>query len=172
MKIHETYKLKTCKVYVQIVKVDAEEVTFCRKGGGLNISLSPIEFSSRYVPFDLVAEPFVKRHVGLDEGKYVVAAYVRESEKWNGWDVPYFTKEGGLWLIDKMSGLQYNEAADSFQYTDPEMPEAIDDFSAIEIDVAPDQRRRLYSIGGGMWTWVSHEQPHEVASYEVAPVAL
>ena len=71
---------------------------------------------------------------------------------WNGWAVPYFTKEVALEIVAHMpSNLRYSEETDSFIYNDIEFTKSEDYneyFGAEEIN-----GQKYYSIGGCSWCW-------------------
>ena len=71
---------------------------------------------------------------------------------WNGWAVPYFTKEVALEIVAQMPcNLRYSEETDSFIYNDIEFTKSEDyneHYGAEEIN-----GQKYYSIGGCSWCW-------------------
>lgn len=80
--------------------------------------------------------------------------------RWNGWAIPYFTKEEGDRFVAFYNGLDssikfaYDEAKDAFTSIDDSDPEnTIDTYPAQDIN-----GQQLYSIGGCYFVWDA-EQP-------------
>ena len=73
-------------------------------------------------------------------------------ERWNGWAIPYFTKEVALEIVAQMPDhLRYSEDIDAFVYNDLEATgdESCNEyFGADYID-----GEKYYSIGGCSWCW-------------------
>ncbi len=110
-----------------------------------------------------------------------IPGYSFRGDNWNGWAVPYFTKEQGMKVIDtygrtqlddpKVKGdlrAKYNPQRDAFivaahleePQPDPDElnPEAkgIDQpevFEAEEVTMPSGKKSKLYSIGGYSWVW-------------------
>jgi hypothetical protein len=73
---------------------------------------------------------------------------------WNGWAVPYFTKEVAFEIVALMpeQHLKYSEETDCFIYNDFSVTGGDEEyneyFNADEID-----GQKYYSIGGCSWCW-------------------
>lgn len=102
-------------------------------------------------------------------------AYVIPGQEWNGWAVPYFTKEQAdrliatIDLIDPGAEMRYDAERDAYIFTgDPEVmdpePEVFEGFEV--------QGHKVYSIGGMSWCWWNVtedvEQEDATPAYEVS----
>jgi hypothetical protein len=72
--------------------------------------------------------------------------------RWNGWEVPYFTKAVALEIVAQMPDhLRYSEDIDAFVYNDLE---ATGDEDCNEYFFGEDiNGEKYYSIGGCSWCW-------------------
>ena len=72
--------------------------------------------------------------------------------RWNGWEIPYFTKAVALEIVALMPDhLRYSEDIDSFIYNDLE---ATGDEDCNEYFFGEDfNGEKYYSIGGCSWCW-------------------
>ena len=69
---------------------------------------------------------------------------------WNGWAMPYFTKEQADVVVASGCGpFIYDDAVDAYTYTpDPSCPEDIETYEAVELE-----GQKLYGIGAGSLCW-------------------
>ena len=69
---------------------------------------------------------------------------------WNGWAMPYFTKEQADVVVASGVGpFAYDEATDTYSYTpDPTYPEDVDTYGAVEYE-----GQKVYGIGAGSLCW-------------------
>lgn len=95
----------------------------------------------------------------IDGGDPFVGVHCPEN-RWNGWAIPYFTKEEGMRFmtfynsLDSSITFAYNEAQDAFTSIDDSDPDnTVDTYPAQDIDGV-----KRYSIGGCYFVWDA-EQP-------------
>jgi hypothetical protein len=89
--------------------------------------------------------------------------YSDDRSRWNGWECPYFTKEIAIKILDKVTRQSRHDGYDA-QYMYAKNRDAFilqDSSYSSESSVifdgetyqTPDGPKKLYSIGGWMWTW-------------------
>jgi hypothetical protein len=77
-------------------------------------------------------------------------------QRWNGWQVPYFTKEVGLKIMEAMAEDEgnhpkYDEERDMFVVSN-DYDDATEEFPAMEF-AGDGEIHKLYPIGSGSWVW-------------------
>jgi hypothetical protein len=106
--------------------------------------------------------------VCIDDLVGPVEAYVIAGERWNGWEMPHFTRANAdllmaLWNAagEKLaedpkaclqSVMSYDAERDAYIVTFPEDEQATETFE-IENILVDGEYVRVYAIGAGSWTW-------------------
>jgi hypothetical protein len=99
----------------------------------------------------------------MDDG-IALPAY-SDGVRWNGWLMPYFTREVAMRLIPLVHSLRYDETRDVFVALDPNEGDEIA-YGAEEIRVGNDDVV-TYSIGAGEWCWQEADpKPHEAPVHD------
>lgn len=73
-------------------------------------------------------------------------------QHWNGWAMPYFTKEEALRIVEDMKDVSYDEPTNSFVWTNADDKNDKDVYEAITI-VVDGEPITVYPIGSGFWCW-------------------
>ena len=141
-----------------------DPVEFFAEGGGFLRRMPRAEFD---VQFTVAAQPqFAQVAVAgawMDDG-IALPAY-SDGVRWNGWLVPYFTREVAMRLIPLVDSLRYDETRDVFVALDPNEGDEIA-YGAEEIRVGKDDVV-TYSIGAGEWCWQEADpKPHEAPVHD------
>ncbi|MFM0276371.1 hypothetical protein PQQ59_37710 [Paraburkholderia aspalathi] len=136
-----------------------DTVVFFAEGGGFVRRMPRAEFDAQ---FTVAAEPrFAQVAVAgawMDDG-IALPAY-SDGVRWNGWLMPYFTREVAIRLIPLVESLRYDEARDVFVALDPNEGDEI--VYGAEVIRVGDDDVVTYSIGAGEWCWEeAHETPQE-----------
>lgn len=116
--------------------------------------------------------------VGIDGGKNF-AAYVLTTQHWNGWSIPFFTKEQAELVAAEQSehgvaikylGNDEDGGMDAYECnTEPNQEDTVEIYEGEDI-VVDGQTIHTYPIGGWSWIWdtITREemldQLHEAAS--------
>lgn len=98
-------------------------------------------------------------HVAINECE-CARALILERERWNGWVIPYFTKDAGLRVAEVVTDMT-RDADPSWRV---EYDEAYDRFVCWEFDAEGASQRETfdaevidgvtyYSVGGCSWCW-------------------
>lgn len=142
---------------VTIVEFDASFVLCHPQGGGLQMRMTRESFERQFSPWIPTAATVAMVTTDGFPADVSFSAFVKE-RRWNGWLMPFFTKEVGLQIVPHVIGLTYDEAEDAFVYRDVYASECAggdaerDIFPAQQIQT-PDGTQLLYGIGAGSWTW-------------------
>ncbi|MGP8432888.1 hypothetical protein ACT2FY_38700 [Paraburkholderia fungorum] len=127
-----------------------ETVEFFAEGGGFVRRMPRAEFDAQ---FKVAAQPrFAQVSVAgawMDDGIALLA--YSDGVRWNGWLMPYFTREVAMCLIPLVDSLRYDEARDVFVALDPNEGDEI--AYAAEVIRVGDDDVVTYSIGAGEWCW-------------------
>lgn len=144
---------------VEITDRTETHVSFFPQGGGFRFTRTVQEFEARYKPAPDAPRPYTPIRVAFDWMEENVSFdALSNGDRWNGWAMPYFTKEVGLELCKVMDGLTYDERQDAFKHeNDPEEAEEPDHFGAAKI-IVDGKEQTLYGIGAGYWSWDKVEQ--------------
>lgn len=140
-------------------------VHYFAQGGGFVRKMATADFERRYQPAPDAPRPYLPIKVAfdwMDENASFDA--FSNGDRWNGWAMPYFTKEVGLELCKVMDGLTYDERQDTFRHeNDPEEAEGPDLFGSAQI-IVDGKEQTLYGIGTGYWTWDKVEPEEKPAA--------
>ncbi|BBU33386.1 hypothetical protein BTHE68_71200 (plasmid) [Burkholderia sp. THE68] len=136
---------------VQIFDDEASDVIrFCAQGGGFEKRLPREEFFREFKPFDVPKySPRNATFEHFDEGVSINAW--SNGMSWNGWAMPYFSRDQGMKVIQFFPELRFDAEQDAFVWTDSSMDEEVVYSSKIiETESGP---VKAYPIGTGEWTW-------------------
>jgi hypothetical protein len=147
-----TYIKRGGKYPEDAVVYDTESNTFYPLGGGFAYKAGE-KFFEDYRPWDMKTDgapipwrPGVFTIDGLPEFHGFTRGFY-----WNGWEMPYFTKETAARVLEASEGYEwrYNTALDAFHVTVSGEPEGEEEvFYGTETSHGV-----LYGIGAGSWTW-------------------
>jgi hypothetical protein len=145
----------TVRVYLDEIK-DGRAIFF-PQGGGFGHSVPAADWHEFFVPAP--APVFAPGRVTgdwLDDGSGTVIAFPAylNGERWNGWAMPYFTKETALDMLTASGNtFRFDDARDAFIISEPEAYDGEDYvIEAEQIDVNG-ERVKVYAVGAGCWVW-------------------
>lgn len=146
---------------VETQDAEADPVKFYPQGGGFERRLEYTAFHARFLPAPepawragtVTAEWFV-----TEEGVNPAYPCYSDGSLWNGFGMPYFTKE----TIDKVladypaMGEQIEWVGGKLMQTDPS------DGEIYQVEPFDGLSELLYPLGAGFWTWdaVEFDKPH------------
>lgn len=131
--------------------VPPQRISFAAQGGGFVQSLPADEFERHFRPTALPG--FSLTAVSgewMPEGESLPA--YSNGQRWNGWAMPYFTKETALGMLKDNPNVRFDEQQDAFVITafDDEAEDTVCPATLITVD---DQQIKTYAIGAGEWCW-------------------
>lgn len=138
---------------VEIVSIESQKVTFFPQGGGFQRSLSRAEFEAAFKEFDHTAleyQPVEVTIEGFDEG-FSLPAY-SNGMLWNGWVMPYFTREAAMAIAQQIDTISYDRERDVFVEDDGYPEEGELTITATTIRVG-NEDVEVFAIGSGSWCW-------------------
>jgi hypothetical protein len=138
---------------VQVVSEDVDTVQFCSQGGGFVHRAPRADFERDFRPATPPA--FQAAHFSaewLDEGTQLEG--FSNGMRWNGWAMPYFSREAGLRLCTMLPSLRFDADRNAFVSFCDDYPEGEQEevFEACAV-VVSGSPLELYPIGTGSWTW-------------------
>jgi hypothetical protein len=91
-----------------------------------------------------------------------ISAYVKTGERWNGFALPYFTREAADRILEQTLEApdfiaRYDEAKDAYVFFEGNDFEEADVFTGSDFALENGEVARLYSIGAYMWMWEVQE---------------
>jgi len=102
--------------------------------------------------------------VGIDDlfGE-PLEAWIIDNERWNGWVMPYFTKEQAeIWFERQRqvegATVEFDEAKDAYITVLGGNDEESDDWPGMDLMLGGEMRH-VYPIGAGCWTWDEQSVP-------------
>jgi hypothetical protein len=141
--------------------LNAEIIRFYPQGGGFERTMHRVPFFDFYEP---APAPYMRRGtVDADflDGPATVPCWA-DDRRWNGWGMPYFTRETVNQLIEMGIGpIQWDgEKVVCRMGDDPE------DIEIYEPITAPDGTP-IWGVGAGSWCWNGVEFPPQPNAYEM-----
>lgn len=134
-------------------------VCFFAQGGGFQHAVSLADFAQHFKP-----APALRFALGRVTGEWLTAEYVGgnddvafpaylDGRKWNGWSMPYFTKETAADMLTASGNTwRFDEASDAFIVADEQSDDGEVSYVGETIDVGS-ERVHVYGVGAGCWTW-------------------
>jgi hypothetical protein len=139
--------------FITVAEDSADAVKFSAQGGGFLRTMPREGFFKVFTPSQL--PPFKAAKFGADwlPENFPLEGFTN-GQRWNGWAMPYFTKETGLRLMAEMPGLKFDEEANAFTSEDENLDdeESLVTFPAETLDVDR-VAVTVYAIGAGSWCW-------------------
>ncbi len=138
---------------VQVIEQNPDTVQFCAQGGGFVFQGPRAAFERDFTPAPLPGFRAARFTADwLDEGTTLVG--FTDGLRWNGWAMPYFSREVGLRLCSLLPSLTFDAERNAFvsvceDYPEDEQEEAFA-VRTVEVD---GKQLELYAIGAGSWTW-------------------
>lgn len=156
-------------VEIAIEQKQSDIVTICPAGGGVISYIPTDQFHKTYQAVDPESLPFTPARVRIDDGKSY-PCYLSEL-RWNGWEVPYVTKETGLQIardfLDFNSNpvITWNQNKECFVYKDSS--QAPDESYAIIPKVITHHGKNIvvFNFGEG-WVWSKVNERQNPRSHE------
>jgi hypothetical protein len=138
---------------MQLVSEDVDTVHFCSQGGGFVHRARRPDFERDFrptTPAGFHAARFSAEW--LDEGTLLEG--FSNGMRWNGWAMPYFSRETGLRLCTMLPSLRFDAGRNAFVSFCEDYPEGEQEevFEACAVDV-DGVALELYPVGAGSWTW-------------------
>lgn len=159
---------------VEVIKVKHEDgtVEVCPRGGGFVMTVPHASLGRRIDPDVVKLE---RQFVTMDYWENTkVEAYVDLNDRWNGWMIPWFTKENAYRVIEILEHDGFSDTGEIYFDRDGTVVWTMESADG-EWDYAPPVRRQtedgwqtLYSIGGMSWCWEIARESTDVEPEEVA----
>jgi hypothetical protein len=148
----KTYIKNGTTFRVVVNKQEDGVVYFSPECGGFGMKAPTSHFEKRH---SLAAGPraYVFGYFGGDWMDLLIPGYNLEGALWNGWSMPYFTKEGADQVCDEVPSLSYDSEKDRYVMTNEESGEDPDYWEAEMINIEGLGDVKVYAIGAGFWCW-------------------
>ncbi|ABO59901.1 hypothetical protein LA345_39795 (plasmid) [Burkholderia vietnamiensis] len=136
--------------YRIVVSKMGDEVEFFPQGGGFLHRMNRAEFDQKFT----VAQPapFARVNVTgdwLDDGVSLPA--YSDGRRWNGWAMPYFTREEGTRLATLIGCMRFDADRDAFV---ARLEGDDEDYVFASVRIHVDAADIVaYPIGAGCWCW-------------------
>ncbi len=150
-----SYKNKQTGEFFELRDVDGDVVTFIRQGGGFVCRMKASVFFNENEACEI---PSVMRRgfASIDGIEAIYMAYMTDA-RWNGWAMPWFTKDQAIEICTMMQGFDgsmvFDETEDCVIYIDNscDEEERTQKFVGQDLETV-DGPHHLYPIGDG-WCW-------------------
>lgn len=126
-------------------------VEFATQGGGVVQKCKRADFERSFKPATPSAYAVTQISAEWLPGGMSVPAY-SNGMRWNGWAMPFFTKDAGLSLLKFMPALRYDGIRDAFVSKDADAHDEEEVFSEVPL-VIEGLPIKTYAIGAGSWCW-------------------
>jgi|LNFM01.1.fsa_nt_gb hypothetical protein len=137
---------------VEVLWTSTDEIVeFAPQGGGAIRKCNRTDFERCFKPATPAAYAVAQISAEWLPRGMRVPAY-SNGMRWNGWAMPFFTKEAGLSLLQFMPGLSFDSNRDAFVSKDADMSDEEEVFSAVTL-VIEGLPIKTYDIGAGSWCW-------------------
>ena len=138
-----------------------EKGTFEARGGGYATGEAPYEMGIEFEETLTESASFVldPAYFSVDTDNAYFKGYHNPKNRWNGWAMPYFTKDVAMEIAQRYSSdetgysITYDEQKDVFVMEDENYEdEYIEEIPKYTYGT-PDGTKDLYPIGAGCWIW-------------------
>ncbi|HIH2745465.1 TPA: DUF4222 domain-containing protein [Burkholderia lata] len=138
---------------VEIVSIEDHQVRFFPQGGGFERSMPRAEFDATFKTIDPAALEYRRIEVTIEafEDGSSLKAY-SNGMLWNGWVMPYFTREAAMAITRHVKEVTYDGERDVFVEADgyPEDGPLITAATTIRVG---NEDVEVFAIGSGSWCW-------------------
>ncbi|HUO61803.1 MAG TPA: hypothetical protein VMU24_14130 [Candidatus Acidoferrales bacterium] len=133
---------------VGVARYGEDMVEFKHQGEGFVRELPRAQFDTLYVATDIPV--FTEVLVEPDWAAGVTFPAYSSGQRWNGWAMPYFTRENGLRVCEIVDNMRYDESQDAFVAPSDD---GSDEVFRSQILVVEGKDVHVYAIGTGSWWW-------------------
>lgn len=138
---------------VEIISIEEQQVRFFQQGGGFQRGMPRAEFEASFKVFDPATLEYRRIEVTIEafEDGFSLPAY-SNGMLWNGWELPYFTREAAIAITRHVKEVRYDSERDVFLEDDgyPQDGPLITAATTIRVG---NEDVEVFAIGSGSWCW-------------------
>ena len=148
---------------VDVARYGEDMVEFKHQGEGFVRGLPRAQFDKLHLAADVPV--FTEVLVEPDWAAGVTFSAYSNGQRWNGWAMPYFTRENGRRVCEIVDNMRYDESQDAF--VAPSDDESYEVFRS-QVLVVEGKEVQVYAIGTGSWWWAPVDTLSESATGAIA----
>lgn len=139
---------------ITVHEVTEATVKFAPQGGGFQHEMKREAFEATFKEISIPPYKAAKFTADWFPENFKVEGYTN-GLKWDGWEIPYFTKQEGLKLLEHLPSLKYDKSADAFINTlEDAGPDDLPTLFPAEILLEVSGKEvKVYGIGASSWCW-------------------